>query len=77
MRAFPLFYCILFCPIWLSSLGGLLFSVEKMEVGKVDLRGKKGGGKLEGVEGGESVAGMYCIREESIFNKKKEKRSKR
>ena len=28
-----------------------------------------GRGQLGGVEGGESVVGMYCMREESILNK--------
>ena len=28
---FALSYCALFCPVWLLSLGGLLFSEEKME----------------------------------------------
>lgn len=34
--------------------------------------GKKGGRRwLGGVDGGETVAGIYCMREESIFNLKK------
>lgn len=33
MRTFPLSYCILFCLVCLSSLGGLLLSEEKMEWG--------------------------------------------
>ena len=41
MKAFTLSYCILFCPVWLSSLGNLLFSERKMEVGGCDV-GKKG-----------------------------------
>jgi hypothetical protein len=33
--------------------------------------GKRGGnGQFEGVEGGESMVGMYCMREESIFKNK-------
>lgn len=31
-------------------------------------------GELGGVEGGKIVAGMFCLKEESIFNLKKEKR---
>jgi hypothetical protein len=31
MRAFALSYCILFCLIWLSSLGGLYFSKVETE----------------------------------------------
>jgi hypothetical protein len=31
IKTFTLSYCILFCCIWLSSLGGLLFSEEETE----------------------------------------------
>lgn len=34
--------------------------------------GKKGGRRwLGGVDGGENVVGIYCMREEAIFNLKK------
>lgn len=29
LSAFSLFYCVLFCPVWLLSLGSLLFSEGK------------------------------------------------
>ena len=32
------------------------------------LRDRGGGGHLKGVEGRETVVGMYCMRKESIFN---------
>ena len=39
----------------------------------MDLRKRGRGGKeLGGPEGGEAVIGMYCMREESTFNNKKE-----
>lgn len=40
MRAFALSYCILLCPVRLSSLGGLFFSGEKMEVTWIWGKGK-------------------------------------
>jgi hypothetical protein len=33
--------------------------------------GGRGGGKPEGVKGEEIMVRMYCLREESIFNKNK------
>jgi hypothetical protein len=33
------------------------------------MKDRGGGGKLEGVERGETVIGAYCVREESIFIK--------
>lgn len=52
MRTFTLFYCILLCPVWLSSLGGLLFSEEEagvgcgeMDLGREEVEGWEGGGK--------------------------------
>jgi hypothetical protein len=59
-------YCILFCHGWLLSLGGLLFSEGKHQ--GVDIRERGGGGELEGVKEGETLVGMYCIREEFISN---------
>lgn len=32
MRTFALLYFILICPVWLSSLGCLMFSEEEMDV---------------------------------------------
>lgn len=47
---FTLSYWILFCPIWLSFLGGLLFSEEEMELKRIWGRGDVGY-ELGGVEG--------------------------
>ena len=65
MRTFALAYCILFCLVWLSSLGYLLFSEKKW-------KGRKSGeerlwGELGGMEETEIVIGMYCMKE-FIFN---------
>ena len=64
MTAFAQSYYILLYPVWLFCLRGLLFSEEEMEE-----RGSRGQGrsKIQGVERGESVVRMYCMREESIF----------
>lgn len=67
-RTFVLFYCILFCLVWLLSLGSLFFSEGRqrgVDVGEGRL------GLLGGVEEGETVVGMYRRREETIFNKNK------
>jgi hypothetical protein len=37
----------------------------------VDLEGRGGGEELGGVEGGKTIIGIYCTREESILNKRK------
>lgn len=66
MRVFPLFYCVLFCTVLLLSFGGVL-SYE----GKARESGSCVGG-LRVVEGGKTVDGIYCKREQSIFNKKKD-----
>lgn len=34
MRAFAVFCCTLFCPVWLLSLGGLLFPEEELDLGQ-------------------------------------------
>lgn len=57
--------CVSFCPIWLLSLGGHLFSEE--EIG--------GWGVLGGV--GEIVVRVYWMREEYTFNKEKEIRKEK
>lgn len=62
MRAFAVFYCTLFCPVWLLFLGILLFPKEEMDLGK-----SRGGGLRE-MEVGGTVIGIYCMGEESIFN---------
>lgn len=49
-RAFALSYCIIFCPVWLLSHGGLHFSEEEMEgewewsIGQV-WRSRRSGGR--------------------------------
>lgn len=59
--------CILFCPVWVSSLGDLILSETEM---KMEWIGGRGEGEGEGgVEGGETMVGMYCMGEESIFKK--------
>ena len=54
--------------------GGLFFSEEEREgmwtLGRGQVRVL-----LEGAEGGEILIRIYCMREESIFNKKKKKKS--
>lgn len=66
MRDFVLSYFILFYPVWLLPLGGLLFSeqdpvyLEEREVAAA--RRSEGAG---------TVVGIYCMCEESIFIKKK------
>jgi hypothetical protein len=42
----------------------------------VDLEGRRAGEVLGGAEGGETVIRTYCMRKESIFNKRR-KREKR
>ena len=48
------------------SLAGLFFSEGRSTRSGSE---ERGGGELDVVEGGEIVVGMYCMREESIFNK--------
>lgn len=65
---FLLYYCILFCSIWLSNPGGLFFLKRKQGEwiwGKEEVVGWLGG-----VEGGKTMVRMHCNWEESIFNKK-------
>lgn len=65
-EGFILSYCILFCLVWLLSLGSLLFSEKEMEG-----NGSGGEGRLEEVRGGRgTMFGIYCMREDSIFSKK-------
>jgi hypothetical protein len=56
----------------LISLGGLLFSAGKQ---KGMYLGEKGGGRegnLTGVEGGKTLVGMTCMREEERRNNRTE-----
>lgn len=72
MRALALSCCILFYPVWLWSLGSLLFSRRGRRRG-VDLGEKEsvGAGETAGRSEGEAMVGMYYMREESIFSQKK------
>ena len=76
MKAFALSYCALFCHVWLLSPEGLL-SFKERQTGSASRGGgerAKVGGKLGEVEGGKTVVRMYCVREESIFNKNKKEK---
>jgi hypothetical protein len=57
-------YCIL-CHVWPKSLEAWLFSKARR-----GWRSRSGGkerwGELGGLEGGEAVVGMYCVREKKI-----------
>lgn len=63
----------------------ILFCYDPLEACSLLMRRKKGSGsgwegsgeKLGGVEGGETVIGIYCMRKESIFNKRKNKNYKK
>lgn len=57
---FDVFYC---------SLGSLFFSNERERTG-VDSEKKGGREKLGGAEEGDTLIGIYCIRKQSIFNKR-------
>lgn len=65
MRAFALCYCILFYPIWLSSLGDLICFEEEMQG-----EGRWGAEARRNGERG-NLLRMYCMREESVFKFKK------
>lgn len=58
---------ILFYHVWLLSLRSLLFS-ERQE--GIDPEGRGDGEELGGMERGETVPRIYCMRKESIFIKK-------
>lgn len=49
----------LFCHVWFLSLGILPFYEEKER--EIDLGERGCGGKLRGVEGEETVVGVYCM----------------
>lgn len=51
--------------VWLWTLTGLLFSVEKTDGKLFWGRGKVG--KFGGTEGRKTVVGMYCMREKNLF----------
>lgn len=61
-------YCALFSPVWLWSLGDLLFSEE--ETGWEWIWGKGDARENLGIwEGGEFVIRMDCMREEYVCKK--------
>lgn len=51
-----------------------VYSFLKGNIGQADIGEKASEEELERVEAGVTVVMMYCVREASIFNKKKEKR---
>jgi hypothetical protein len=59
---FALFYCTMFCPVWLLSLGGLLFSKKETqrELGER-------GGVAEGLERWETVVHMLLFKTRAYF----------
>jgi hypothetical protein len=81
MRAFALSYTILFYPLWLFCLSSLLFSEQEqtgVDLGEREAGGERSWGREKLGEGHQEewkerkLVGMYGIREESIFNFKKE-----
>lgn len=64
MRTFASSYCILFCRIWLLSLGGLLFPEGRQRESGLVKGEMDWGGWGGAMEGGESVVWMYCMRED-------------
>lgn len=61
---FVLTYYLLFCYDLLLSLRSLLFSKERQKEGRLGWKGELGG-----VEWGEAVIRIYCMRKDSILNK--------
>lgn len=59
MRAFALCYCILFSPVWLSSLGGLFFSEEETDGELIWERKTWGLAGRSGEKGSHSWGVMY------------------
>lgn len=59
---------ILFYHVWLLSLRSLLFSNERQE--EIDPEGRGDGEELGVMARGETVLRIYCMRKESIFNKR-------
>ena len=69
MIVFVLSSYILFCYTALLSLRILFFSNERQKGSEPRLEGKWK--ELGGREGEETIAGMYHVRKESLFNKRK------
>lgn len=74
MVVFVSSYYNLFCHVWLLSLETCSFLMRGRR--GVDLEGRGGGEGLEGAEGGKTIIGIYCIRRESKFNKRKNGKKK-
>lgn len=58
MKVCTVSYCNLLCHVWLIFLRDIAFAEEEWRKGSSRDRISKG------VEGGETVVGMYCVREE-------------
>lgn len=68
MRIFVLSYWFLFCCVWLLSLVDLLLSERKQSGrGSGEWAGE---GELGGLEGGNTVVRIYCMKEESVLHRK-------
>lgn len=60
METFALSYCMLFCPVWLFSLGYLFFSEEQTEGKQIWGRGEEKGSKNNGRN--KTVVRIYYMR---------------
>jgi hypothetical protein len=60
-----LFYFVMFCCYLLEACSFL-----RRDRKEVDLDGRRGREELGGIEGREAVIRKYCMRKESIFNKR-------
>lgn len=65
---FVVLYFTLFCDYYFLEAGSFLMSRKG-----VDPDGRRGGEEHGGVEGGEIVFRLYCMRKISLFNKREEK----
>lgn len=68
MKAFDLSSCIMFWPVGCCLLEDSPFIKGNGREGYLETR--EGGGKLGGIGGEETEAGMYSMRDESIFMSK-------
>lgn len=73
VRTFALYYCILFCCVWLSYLGAWYILKKKQRRGESILeRIKVVQGELGRVDGGKSVVWLWCIVwEKNLFSVKR------
>ena len=72
MVVFTLSHHVLFCCVLFLSLRNLFFSNERQKKG-VYLKGIGDEKELEGVERGQTISRIYCVRKESVFNKREKK----